>query len=61
MNVQSNLIWKLILYKFKMHQNAAEATKNICCTKGDITVDQLGYEILLRFQELHWSDKVRLT
>ena len=36
MNMQHNLIWELVLYKFKMDHNAMEATKNIYCVKdGD--------------------------
>ena len=29
-NMQHSLIWKLMLYKFKLGYNAIEATKNIC-------------------------------
>ena len=28
-----------MLYEFKLGHNAAEATKNICCVKGEGTVD----------------------
>ena len=37
MNMQHSLIWKL--YEFKLSQNDAEATKNICRAKGKHTVD----------------------
>ena len=33
MNVPHSLIQKLMLYKFKLGQNTAETTKNICCAK----------------------------
>ena len=38
-NVQRMLIWDLLLYEFELNHNAAEATKNICCAKGEGTVD----------------------
>ena len=31
MNLKSILIWKFMLYEFKLSHNVAEATKNICC------------------------------
>ena len=39
MNVQYNLIWELMLYKFEMSHNSVEATKNIYCMKGEGTVN----------------------
>ena len=39
MNVQCRLIWALILVKFKMDHNVAEATRNISCGKGEDTFD----------------------
>ena len=39
MNVQCSLIQKLVLYKFELGHNAAEATKKICHVKGESTVD----------------------
>ena len=39
MKVQCSLIWELMLYEFKLDHNAMEATKNICCVKGEGTVD----------------------
>ena len=38
-NVQRNLNRKFMLYKFKLGDNTARATKNICCVKGDGVVD----------------------
>ena len=39
MNVQHNLIQQIMPYDFEMSHNAAEATKNICCTKDERAVD----------------------
>ena len=40
MNVQCNLIWEVIFYKFELGNNAVtEATKNICCVKSKVNVD----------------------
>ena len=39
MNMQYSLIWKFMLYKFKLGHNILEATKNICCAKDEGTVD----------------------
>ena len=39
MNMQCRLIQELMLNEFKLVHNAAEATKNICCVKGEGTVD----------------------
>ena len=39
MNMDCCLIWKLMLYKFKLDHNTAEATKNICYAKGQSVVD----------------------
>ena len=54
MNMQSRLIQKLMLNKFKLTHNAMEAIKNICCAKGDGTIDpsnQMVQEILIRLQK----------
>ena len=34
LNLQCSLIWELMLYDFKLPHDVAEATKNICCAKG---------------------------
>ena len=34
-----SVIQELMLYMFELGYNAAEATKNICCAKGEGTVD----------------------
>ena len=39
MNMQSSLIQGFMLYKFELAHNAAEATKNICCVKGEDAAD----------------------
>ena len=39
MNVQLNLIWKLMIHKFELDHNAAEATKNISDIKSEEAVD----------------------
>ena len=39
MNVQHILIWKLMLYEFERGYNVAEATKNVCCAKGEGAID----------------------
>ena len=39
MNIQCNLIWELLLYKFQVGYNAVEATKIICCTNCEVPVD----------------------
>ena len=39
MNVRHSLIWQFMLYAFELGHNATEATKNICCTKSEGTVD----------------------
>ena len=38
-NVQCSLIWELMPYEFKLGHNAVKATKNICCAKGERSVD----------------------
>ena len=40
MNIQHSLIQEIMIYKFKLNHNATEATKNICCIKGEGSVDQ---------------------
>ena len=35
MNVQYGLIQEFRLYEFKLGNNTTEATKNICCVKGE--------------------------
>ena len=39
MKVQHSLIHGLMLYEIKPGHNVAEATKNICCVKGEGVVD----------------------
>ena len=39
MNMQCSLIWKLMLYEFKLDYNTVDATKNICGTKYGGTID----------------------
>ena len=39
MNVQCSLIQEFILYLFKLGYNTLEATENICCAKGEGTVN----------------------
>ena len=34
-----SLIQELMLYKVKLDHNAMKATKEICCTKGQVSVD----------------------
>ena len=34
-NRQQSLIQELMLYKFELGHNTTEATKNICCVKGE--------------------------
>ena len=38
-NVQRCLIWELMPYEFELVHNTVEATKNICCAKGEGAVD----------------------
>ena len=59
MNVRRSLIRKLMLYEFKLSHNAVETTKNICCVKGEGTVDpaQMVQEISLRLKERWRSSK----
>ena len=45
-NVLHGLIWKLMLYEFKMDHNAAEAAENICCVKSESTI---GYDTMNRW------------
>ena len=49
MNVQSSRIRKLLLYEFDLSQNPAEATKNICYSKGEGAVDQ-SYQVIGKFR-----------
>ena len=39
MNMQNNLIWELMLDKFKLGYKTIEATKIICCAKDEGAVD----------------------
>ena len=39
MNVQCSLIWEFKVYEFELSYNTAQASKNICCAKGEGTVD----------------------
>ena len=48
-NVQSSRIRKLLLYEFDLSQNPAEATKNICYSKGEGAVDQ-SYQVIGKFR-----------
>ena len=51
MNVQYSLIWEFIIYNFKLGQNTLEANKNICCAKGEATID---YSTVTRsFKKFH--------
>ena len=58
-----NLIWEVAFYECKLDHNAAvETTKNICCVKGEGSVDhnnQMVQKILLGLQEPQQSGKVR--
>ena len=47
-----------MLYKFEQGFKTMEIIKNICCAKGEDTVDQ-NTEILLGLQEPWWSGKDR--
>ena len=38
-NMLCCLIQELMIYEFELGHNATEATKNICCAKGDGAVD----------------------
>ena len=38
--VKRSLIRELMVYEFELGHNAAETTKDICCTKGEGTLDQ---------------------
>ena len=40
MNMKHNLIQELMLYEFKCSHNIVEATKGICCAKGESAVDE---------------------
>ena len=55
MNMQCSLIQELMFYEFKLGSNAAQATKIICCVKGESAVDHnvvhMVQEILLGLQE----------
>ena len=54
MNIQYNLIQELMLYKSELRHHTTESTKNICCVKGEGTVDQItqiAQEISLRLQK----------
>ena len=39
MNMQCSLIWELTVYEFEQGYKGRETTKNICCAKGEGTVD----------------------
>ena len=47
----ATLIWEL--YKFEWGHNTIKATKNICCTKGEGTVD---YNTVIRWFKKSYSD-----
>ncbi|CAI9734926.1 Hypothetical predicted protein [Octopus vulgaris] len=55
MNMQSRLIWELMLHEFKLGHNAMEAIKNICCTKGEGAVDHS--TVTRSFKEFHLGCK----
>ena len=52
MSVQSYLILELICCEFELGHNAPEATKNICCVKGEGVVDRRWLEKFC----LGWKD-----
>ena len=39
LNVQYSYIQELMLYEFELGYNTVEATKNICCVKGEGAAD----------------------
>ena len=49
----------IILYKFKLSHNTAEAAKNICCAKNEDAVESYSnlmiQEIFLDLQETWWT------
>ena len=54
-NLEHRLIWDLLLYKFKLYYNSAEATKNSCCRKGK---DSVIHNTVTRwFKKFHSSCK----
>ena len=63
MDIQRSLIRKIMLFEFELDQNAAEATKNICCAKGEYAVDHSVVRRCsrnsLELQESQQSGKVR--
>ena len=62
MNIQCSLIQELIFYQFEQGRNTTKATKNVCCLKGDFTIDhsdQMVQEISLGSQEPQQSGKVK--
>ena len=64
MNMQSNLIWELMRYKFKLGHNAEEATQNICCVKSKGVINNSTVtrkEISLGLQEPQWSGHICLA
>ena len=40
-NVQHSLIWELMFNEFQLGHNTVEANKNICCVKGEDTIDHI--------------------
>ena len=54
-NMQYSLIWELILYKFQLDHDTMEATKNICYTKDNGTVNY--FTITRLFKKFCWGCK----
>ena len=53
-----------MLYELELGINDVEATKKICCTKGESALNynnQMVEKILLGLQEPRWSGKIRST
>ena len=48
MNVQHSLIWKLMIFLFKLYHNTIEARKNICYAQGKGAIDHSTVTILLK-------------
>ena len=60
MNVQRSLIWELMLCDFVPGHNTAEATKTMCCVKGEGTVNynQMVEKNLQGHLEPRWSGNI---
>ena len=57
MNMQRNLIQEIMVYEFKLGQNAEEVNQNICCAKGEGLVD---HSTVIRCFEKFCHDRARL-